>query len=357
MSVMSLIAITPFKAYAALTAIAVILAVGWRNSSDARLLSALASFAAFMLIYVFVDAGHFQDYTSYLSWLKLADVRFQDHMDKGFGLLMVILSALSTSPWIFVVFVPLAIGLINATTARLLGANMAIFFLLILLNPRVHEFVFNSTRAALSISVMTMAYVLWISGLRMAAVLAVGMAFSFHMVIGAVCFCIMLLGYFSSIWLLFAIFAAGSVFLIFGIYPEPLYAWPREQLTEFVLFVKGDAVDEYLFESIEGGLWMRFSLWLYCATLAAYGVYLYRALDEKGQLLIKAALAANGAGLIFMSLVPIIARVHLLALLLAGLALARSTQSREGRLDLLMIALLCISVLSTSKNLSFVSLI
>lgn len=355
MSLLTVIAVTPFKAYISLMTAALTLAVSMRAQREARLLSAGLSFSAFMLIYVCVDAGHFQDYSSYLNWLRTAEVRLYDHIDKGFGVLMVALGALTTAPWLWLAFVPLAVGVLNAKSAQLVHADLATFFLLILTNPRVHEFVFNSTRAALSISVVVLAHVLWVSGRRTMAIVVSILAFSLHMVIGGVCLFLLVGAAVLPIWMVGVIYVIGGVFLVLGIYPEFLYAWPRQQLTEFVLFTKGDAVDEYLFESIDGVPWVRFSLWVYCCSLTACGLFFYRSMDEIGRRLMRSALMANGVGLLFMSLVPIIARVHLLAVLLGGLALARSALSREGRLDLFMLVLLVMGSFSVFKNTHFIS--
>lgn len=99
---------------------------------------------------------------------------------------------------------------------------------------------------------------------------------------------------------------------------------------------------------------MRFSLWVYCGSLTACGLYFYRNMDEVGRCLMRSALMANGVGLLFMSLVPIIARVHLLAVLLGGLALARSSAARDGKLDMFMIALLLMSSFSVFRNTHFI---
>ncbi|MDI1259389.1 EpsG family protein [Aquabacterium sp.] len=357
MSILSVLAITPLKAYVGLSFASATLALGFRGSSEVRLLSALISCAAFVLIYACVDATQYQDYASYQSWLRLAEVRLYEHMDKGFGLIMLCLSTLSTEPWIFILFVPMTVALVNAISARSLGASVSLFFLMVLFNPRVHEFVFNSTRAALAISVIVGAYVLWIKGRHAWAVVVAVISLSLHLVIGTVCLAILLLGFLGPLGFSIALFVMGSLFLILGIYPEPLYAWPREQLTELVLFTKGDAIDEYLFDSIQGGAWLRCSLWIYCSGLVACGACLYRKLDEIGQWLIKGALVANGVGLLFMSLVPIVARVHFLAILLAAMALARSQQAREGKLDFLIVTVLGLGVLSLSKNMNFMRLI
>jgi hypothetical protein len=356
MSFLTAVAVTPFKAYLAFSLASLTLAVACRRRPEAQVLSPWLSFAAFALILLCADASQFQDYRSYIDWLRIAERRLPEHMDKGFGVIMVGLSVLSTSPWIWLTFVLLAVAGMLVWAGRLVQADLAIFFLLLLTNPRIQEFNFNSSRAALSMCALMLACVLWWSDRKKRAVLAAMLGLSLHLVIGSACMMVLLGVAALPVWVMIVIFGMGTAFQLLGIYPEALYAWPREQLTALVLLTKGTAVDEYLFESMTGGLWMRLSMWLYTSALPACGLWHYKNLDETGQRLVKSALALGGVALIFMSLVPIIARLHLLSCLLSALALARSHLAKDGQLGWLMAGILVMGAISISRNLMFISM-
>lgn len=348
--------LTPFKAYVGLLMASLMLVLGFRRRPEAQSLSAWLSFSAFAIVFLFADVAYFQDYQSYLDWLSIADVRLAEHMDKGFGAIMVALSALSTSPWIWLGFVLSSIAALLTVGARMLRADCAIFFLLLLANPRVQEFYFNSTRAALSMTVLMLAATLWLTGRRWWGLLVALLGLSLHNVIGGACLLVLLGAAFLPMWSIVGVFALGSGFLLLGIYPDALYAWPREQLTAFVLLTKGSAIDEYLFDAISGNLWMKFSMWMYCSSVPALSLCYFRELDETGQRLVKGSLALAGIALFFMALVPIIARLHLLACLLAALALARSHAAEKGRVAWLIGITLLLGTISVFRNLSFIAL-
>ena len=183
---------------------------------------------------------------------------------------------------------------------------------------------------------------------RVLLALAVSLiALSFHLYVGLGCLLAVAVGYYAPKRILVYAFGLSTVIFLSGIYVESIYGIPRDYLGDLILTTKGAVTDEYLFEVMETGWWGRLSLWLMTSSFTAY--LLFAQTDDKiGSRLLSIGVAANSLALAFSFLLPIIARIHLLGLMLAALVMAgRHVLNRKDVLLMtVMILLYTVSVLS-----------